>query len=182
MDLHQTITHRPLTREEAIRLHQDLKSTPNILGYTVRELLRLSDVYVAEVNDAFAGACWSVDLACGWTEIAVLYVFPEFRGEGIGCRLFDCAWSSARSRQRHLYILSRNPQVIQWMKERGMTVNGKLWCAPLAVQWYMTWYMTSWYRWCESIRKHRAIQQCPPLLQGSILYTTENPAGADNSK
>jgi hypothetical protein len=29
------LTHRPLTQEEALLLHEEIKTTPNILGYTV---------------------------------------------------------------------------------------------------------------------------------------------------
>ena len=164
------ITHRPLTRSEAARLHQEMKTTPNIFGYTVRELERLSDVYVAEVAQGFAGVCFSVDLSGGWTEIAALYVLPEFRGSGIGAKLFEAAWERLQNRRRHAYILSRNPQVIGWMRERGMTVNGRLWYAPTAVHWYMVRYMASWHRSAESLRKRRAIGQCPPLLQGIKKY------------
>ena len=160
------ITHRPLTHAEALRLHQELKTTPNILGYTVPELERLGDVQVAEVRGDFAGACWSVDLAQGWTEIAALYILPDFRGLGIGEELFHAAWERAQTRERHVYVLSRNPQVVGWMRELGMTVNGKLWCAPLAVHWYMQWYMMSWHRVVESVRKGREISRCPRLVQG----------------
>ena len=164
------ITHRPLTRAEALTLHRELKTTPNILGYTVRELERLSDVQVAEVEGEFAGVCFSVDLAAGWTEIAALYVLPEFRGLGIGVALFHAAWERAQGRRRHVYVLSRNPQVVGWMQERGMAVDGKLWRAPLAVHWYMQCYMASWYRVAESVRKGKEIGQCPPLLQGIKKY------------
>lgn len=136
-------SNRRLTHAEALRLHQELKSTPNILGYTVRELLCLTDVQVAEVDGRLAGAGWSVDLSMGWTEIAALYVLPEFRGRGIGERLFRAAWGRAQERERHVYVLSRNPQVVGWMRELGMAVDGKLWRAPLAVHWYMQWYMMS---------------------------------------
>ena len=64
------VIHRRLRPGEAVRLHGELKTTPNILGYTVRELERLSDVQVAQRGETFAGACWSVDLAHRWTEIA----------------------------------------------------------------------------------------------------------------
>lgn len=160
------INHRPLTRSEALRLHQELKTTPNILGYTVRELERLSDVFVAEAAGEFAGVCFSVDLVAGWTEIAALYVLPDFRGAGLGARLFQAAWERALERRRHVYILSRNPQVVAWMRDRGMTVDGCLWFAPLPVQWYMPRYMASWHRSAEGFRKRREIARCPPLLQG----------------
>ena len=160
------IVHRPLTRAEAERLHDALKDTPNILGYTVRELERLSDVYVAEVERCFAGVCFSIDLAQNWTEIAVLFVLPKFRGRGIGAALFDAAWERAQQRCRHVYVLSRNPQVVGWMRARGMVMDGNLWRTPLAVHWYMARYMASRHRWAESFRKRRAIRRCPPLMQG----------------
>lgn len=73
-----------------------------------------------------------------------------FRGIGIGPNLFHVVGKRAQDRQRHVYVLSRNPQVVGWMREMGMTVNGKLWCAPLAVHWFMQWYMMSWHRIMES--------------------------------
>lgn len=164
------ITQRPLTRAEALRLHGELKTTPNILGYTVRELERLTDVQVAEGAGGFAGVCFSVDLAWGWTEIAALYVLPEFRGQGIGAALFRAAWERAQERGRHVYVLSRNPQVIGWMRGLGMAVDGKLWRAPLAVHWYMPRYMASRHRFAESIRKSGDIGKCPPLLHGIKRY------------
>ncbi len=187
------ITHRPLTRAEAVRLHQELKTTPNILGYTVRELERLTDVQVAEQaagqaagqategdGDGFAGVCFSVDLAAGWTEIAALYVLPEFRGRGLGADLFRAAWERAQGRGRHVYVLSRNPQVVGWMRELGMAVDGKLWRAPFAVHWYMQCYMASRHRFAESIRKGGAIRKCPPLLQG--IKRHEGAEGRDGAE
>ena len=164
------VVHRSLTRAEALWLHHELKTTPNILGYTVRELEKLSDVQVAIVGENFAGACWSVDLIQGWTEVAALYVLPEFRGSGIGRMLFYTAWKHAQQRKRHVYVLSRNSQVVGWMRELGMTVDGKLWRAPLAVHWYMQRYMASWHRSVESMRKWKAIAKCPPLVQGIKKY------------
>lgn len=164
------IVYRTLNLAEAQRLHQELKTTPNILGYTVRELMRLSHVWVAEVEGGFAGACWSVDLLHDWTEIAALYVLPEFRGRRIGERLFQAAWESTQERQRHVYVLSRNPQVIEWMWELGMAVDEKLWRAPFAVHWYMQRYMASSHRLFESLRKRKEIARCPRLVQGIKKY------------
>ena len=165
------ITHRPLTRAEALCLHRELRSTPNILGYTVRELERQTDVQVAEADGEFAGMCFSVDLAGGWTDIAALYVLPACRGGGVGAALFGAAWERAEARRRHIYVLSRNPQVVGWMRARGMAVDGRLWRAPLAVHWHMQRHMASWHRAVESVRKAREISRCPPLRHGMKRYT-----------
>ncbi|MCW3058876.1 MAG: putative acetyltransferase [Capsulimonas sp.] len=161
-----TIMHRPLTPSEAETLHQELKSTPNILGFTVRELLRMQDVQVAEDNGAFAGAALTFDLPLGWTEIAAVYVLPDFRGQGVGTKLLHAAWDRASGRDRHLYMLSRNTQVIEWMRRQGMTINGCTLMAPLAVQIWMPVYMASRHRWMESLRKSREIRKCPSMVQG----------------
>ena len=160
------IVHRPLTLAEARQVHAALKETPNILGYTVRELTRWSDVLVAEANGVFAGLCFSVDMAQNWTEIAALLVLPRFRGRGIGDALFAASWERAWMRKRHLYVLSRNPQVVGWMEARGMAVSAVGWKAPLAVHWYMAGHMASRYRWAESFRKGKTIRASPPLMQG----------------
>ena len=161
-----SLTHRPLTRPEAERVHEALKETPNILGYTVPELLLWSDVLVAEADGIFAGMCFSVDLAQNWTEIAALLVLPQCRGRGIGAALLAAAWDRAWGRGRHIYVLSRNPQVIEWMRARGMEVAKTGWRTPAAVQGYMARHMASRYRWAESFRKRKAIARCPPLMQG----------------
>ena len=160
------IVHRPLTLAEAEQVHAALKETPNILGYTVRELLLVPDVYVGEADGAFTGVCFSVDMGRRWTEIAVVLVLPEFGGRGMGTALFAAAWDRGWARGRHLYVLSRNPQVVGWMEARGMEVSAVGGKAPLAVHWYMARYMASRHRWAESLRKRKAIRACPPLMQG----------------
>src|SRR5690348_2059765 len=101
----QMFIHRKLTEAEAILLHEELKTTPNIFGYTVKELNRFTDVFVAEVEGEFAGACISKDLSFGWTDIAVLYVLPAFRGRGLGTELYTAAWQRAQQRGRHIFTL-----------------------------------------------------------------------------
>lgn len=160
------LNHRKLTAAEAALLHAELKTTPNILGYTIRELMGCSDVWVAEEDGAFAGACISKDLFFGWTDIAVLYVIPTFRGRGLGRGLYAAAWERAEQRGRHILTLSRNLEVIAMMKRRGMIVSGSMLKAPLAMHLHMQCHMMSVYRLREGIRKGRQMQTELPLLVG----------------
>jgi GNAT superfamily N-acetyltransferase len=162
------IEHRPLAPEEARLLHEELKTTPNILGYTVRELVGARDVWVTTdaASGEFAGACLSFDLPFGWTEIAAVYVLPAHRGVGLGGVLLERAWARASGRGRHLYLLSRNPSVIAWMRARGMAMSENLLSAPLAAHLYTAVYMSSLHRNREAWRKRRDIAACPPLTQG----------------
>lgn len=168
------LTPRRLTQGEAVIVHEELKSTPNILGYSVRELLGLKDVVVAEVDGSFAGLAVSVDLLFRWTEIAFLLVVGDRRGLGIGRRLFEYAWDRAMLRRRHIYMLSRNAQVIEWMRGKGMRVDRMLWRAPFAVQIYMPIYMSSWYRHSEAFRKYPEIRKCPRIVQGIKKSTPDH--------
>lgn len=148
------LVHRTLTRAEAACLHEELKSTANILGYTIKELLRFSDVLVAEAeNGTFAGACISKDLLFGWTDIAVLYILPAFRGQGISTQLYSAAFASAEERGRHIYTLSRSPEVIHLMERMGMKMTRSIESSPFAVHLYTQYHMMSFYRWKEVFRK-----------------------------
>ena len=93
-------------------------------------------------------------------------MLPRFQGRGLGKALFAAAWDRAWARGRHLYVLSRNPQVAGWMEARGMKMGAAGGQVPLAVYWKTARHMASRYRWAEGFRKRRAIQACPPLRQG----------------
>lgn len=162
------LLHRPLQEAEARVLHEELRTTPNIIGYTARELLRFGDVLVAQGEDgAFAGACISKDLLLGWTDLAALYVLPAFRGRGVGARLYQAAWDRAWGRGRHLFTLSRSPAVIHLMTAGGMTLTRAVWRVPLAAHLEMNRHMCSWYRNREMWRKRHLIQEAGPLVAGT---------------
>jgi GNAT superfamily N-acetyltransferase len=161
------LIHRRLTRSEAIQLHEELKTTPNILGYTVREIEGFRDAFVAEVEGVFAGVCVSKDLLFGWTDIAVLYVLPAFRGRGLGTELYTAAWQRASQRSRHIFTLSRSPQVIHLMKRFGMDITGSMWRAPLAFHLHMNRHMMSLHRMREAIRKSTQMKSQGRMLSGT---------------
>ena len=146
---------RRLTPVEAIILHDELKTTPNILGYLPEELLTFGTGLVAVDADtgAFAGACLTKDLRWQWSDIALLYVCPAYRGAGLAARLFDAAYTNLQARARHIYVFSRTPTVIRWMRERGMTVSVSPFAAPFAANIDAFWHMMSRYRWQEAGRK-----------------------------
>lgn len=170
-----TLEHRRLTPDEALLLHHELKTTTNIFGYTVPELLRFRDVVIAQSSEGvFAGACLSKDLAWGWTDVAALYVLPAFRGRGVGTRLYADAFEQAWARGRHVFTLSRNPQVIRLMARFGMKLSRSLWKAPLAVHLHMNRHMMSGYRLREMLRK-AALPQSPTALTAGTAKQQRSP-------
>jgi len=170
-----TLTHRRLTRNEAQTLHELIRLTPNILGYLTPELERFRDVWVAEGDGVFAGACLSVDLPFGWTEIAVLYVVDSYRGGGIGGQLFEKACRTAESRGRHIFVISRTPSVLKMMRERGMPPRKDFLKAPLAVHIYNQKYMASWYRTVEMFRKIKMRRDGLPEFQYGMMRFPKPP-------
>lgn len=160
------LTHRKLTPPEAANLHEELKTTPNILGYTVKELTGFSEVLVAEEEGQLAGVCISKDLRFGWTDIAVLYVIPAFRGRGLGKALYTAAWQRADQRRRHIFTLSCSPEVIHLMTQFGMEPQKSIWKAPLAFHLHMNRHMMSWHRIREAMRKSKTMQRTSPLVFG----------------
>lgn len=151
-----SLTNRSLTGAEAECLHHELKTTANILGYLPRELLRFSSCFVATdaQTGAFAGACLCKDLFANWTDIAVLYVLPAFRGRGVSRLLFEAAFDDAHiRRKRHIYVLSRSPQIVHLMEAKNMEITRAAWKAPLAVHFHTQIHLSHWYRWKEAVRK-----------------------------
>ena len=148
--------NRSLTPAEATILHDELKTTPNILGYSAHELLHFGEGLVAVTDDdteAFAGVCLCKDLLWNWSDIAVLYVLPAYWGARLAAQLFDAAFVVLETRKRHVYVLSRTPTVIRWMRERGMTVSESPIAAPLAAHLDALLHMMNRYRWREAGRK-----------------------------
>ena len=165
------LVHRSLTAAEAVLLHAELKTTPNILGYTVREITGFRDVLVAEVEGSLAGVCVSKDLLFGWTDIAVLYVLPAFRGRRIGTELYTAAWQRADERGRHIFTLSRSPEVIHLMERFGMEISDSMWKAPPAVHLHMNQHMMSAYRITEMYRKMSWIKSSARMVGGVKRYS-----------
>lgn len=167
------LMRRSLTREEAELLHEELKTTPNILGYSVKELLRFQDMFVAEIEGCFAGVCICRDLHFGWTDIAVLYVLPEFRGRGLGTGLYTTAWEWTQRRRRHIFTMSCSAEVIHLMQRLGMELTTSMSRVPPAVHLHMNRHMMNWYRISEAIRKSRTMTRTSPLTCGTMRCTGE---------
>ncbi|MBC8142504.1 MAG: GNAT family N-acetyltransferase [Armatimonadetes bacterium] len=153
------LENRPLTVDEATILHHELKTTPNILGYSVRELTDFGTGIVAVVESdsgaAFAGVCLCKDLLWNWSDIAVLYVLPAYRGARISSRLFAAAFDALQERSRHVFVLSRTPQIIRLMEQREMKISGSGFAAPLAVHIDINLHMMNAHRWREAVRKQK---------------------------
>lgn len=156
------VIKRPLTSQEAEILVQEVRKTPNITGYTVKEWLQCQHVFVAVGPDGqMLGACMNDDFAREWTEIAVLIVLEPFRQRGIGRGFIEASLRNLQQRRRNVLIISREPNVLRMMKEFRfdlypslLRVDGpyKKHKFTLGV-YYPLRAMMSFYRWYEVRRK-----------------------------
>ncbi len=168
------IVKRKVNELEAALLIEQIKSTPNIVGYTMKEWLKCEHIMVAEDDRGqLLGACLNYDFAKNWTKIAALYVFEEFRGRGIGTALFDRSFNDAIDRHQHVYTISRNPIVIKKMNELNFTTFNSLLNFPdrfksdrLDFYAHSLQWLSSTYRIQEIVRKQIAFPAQQDFIYG----------------
>lgn len=160
------IIQRKVTPDEADLLVKEIQQTPYIVGYSRQEWLQWSNIRVAEdENGHLIGVSLNTDFGQNWTKISVLYVREEFRGQGIGKRLFYAAFEDAIARGRNVYTISANPIVILMINELGFSTFSSLLSFPAAhrnqsgiIYWHTLKWLANLYRVKELIRKHYVFQ------------------------
>ena len=159
-----SLVERALTRDEAVRLSAAIRETPNILGYPPKELQTFRHCLIAETDTgAFAGVCILKRLAGSWWDLAVVYVFPEYRGQGIGTALFLAGFRHLQDSGQHILCTSREATILRLMAAQGMC-DIPDWRLPLGVHLAKSrHYMLSGYRWREAFRKAPMYHDQPPF-------------------
>ncbi len=161
---------RSITLSEAHVLVHALQATPNITGYSVKEWMSFSDVWVHESNGKIAGVATSQDFGSYWTYMAVLFVFPEFQKQGIGKELFTAQIEDIKQRKCGAYTCSHTPAVLTWMKECGMSLSTNMWKSPVLILiYYCTFYLTL-YRLKEFLRKRKIFSDQPEWVYGKVKF------------
>lgn len=166
------ITKRNISLPEAELLIEKIKSTPNIVGYTVAEWSNCGRVIVAEDDRGqLLGACLNYDFAKNWTKIAALYVLEEYRGRGIGKALFYAAFDDAIHSGKNVYTISRNPIVIEMMNKLEFTTFDRFFNLPDRLDFYIhsLQWLASPYRIKEIIRKQIAFPARKKFIYGINL-------------
>lgn len=174
--MHYTILRSALSRGEAQKLMDSIRSTPNITGYSLGEWLDPANVLVARSQTGtLMGACLVTHFGWKWSEIAVLYVFEPFRGYGVGRSLF--AQALVEFSQRHLLVISRNPSVMRMAKHSEFTILNSLsnlgqgyqkYWLTLNIVYEVTW-LGNFYRLQEIMRKSRVYPNQLPFEYGLKL-------------
>jgi len=171
------LRRRSPTVAEAKKLVMAIRDTPKISAYPVSAWMK-GGALLAELEDGtVAGACLQDDFFGRWTEIAVLFVFEEFRGWGIGAALLAEARALLHARRRHVMIMSNNPLVTGMLPKHRFQIlpsraefpdNLRPHRAALTWIYDLRWWMSA-YRIREIIRKRRVFGRQPPYTYGLAL-------------
>lgn len=169
-----TIVKRKVNESEAKLLVEQIKSTPNIIGYTIKEWLNAEHIFIAEDKQGqLLGACFNYDINEKWTKIAALYVLEELRNRGLGKALFYESFNDAMKRHKNVYTISCNPIILNIMSELKFITFTNLLDFPISyatdladfyihtLQW-----LSSPYRIKEIIRKQIVYRPQKPFLYG----------------
>ena len=155
------LLERQLTSREADILVREIKLTPNITGYSLKEWLEFDKVLIAENNTGeMIGVSLYYNFSKNWTFISVLFVLEDFRGKGAGKQLFYKACDNILHSERNIYTSSREPIVIKMMHDLGFEIFNTLFTLPEQYKKYefdffwrgLIWIISS-YRLGEIIRK-----------------------------
>lgn len=176
------ITKRQIKESEAKLLIEQIKFTPKIIGYTLKEWLNADHVLIAEDdNGQLLGACMNYDISQDWTKIAALYVLEEFRNQGIGKALFYQSVEDAITRQKNIYTISSNPIVINCMNQLEFTTFNSFLNFPKAYKNEQTAFylhtlqwLTNPYRIQEIIRKQIIYREQEPFIYGLKSYLEDS--------
>lgn len=155
------ILKRKIAQSEAELLIKEIKRTPNIIGYSLKNWLEAEHIMVAEDEKGnLIGACLNYDFHKNWNKIAALIVLDEFKGRGIGKTLFYESFKDARKRKKNVYTISANPIVIKMMKDLGFVrvksffeLNRVCQKNKFLFYWHTLQWVVNLYRLQEIIRK-----------------------------
>jgi len=163
------IKKRKLTKAEIALLIDEIQRTPFMNGHSKREWRNFSDVFVAEVDNKFAGVCVDIDLGFNWIEIGAIIVLEKYRGLKIGKKLFEKAFDFAIAKKKNIYVVSRNPVVVKWMKEKGMVLKNHVFGLPWVILWHDFVMFFSFFRIIEFFRKSFSYRNKPEYIYGYKL-------------
>ncbi|MGH4034105.1 GNAT family N-acetyltransferase [Actinomycetota bacterium Odt1-20B] len=159
------LQRRPLTRSEAADIMRQIRESPHITGYSVREWTGGRDTFalVHSETGRLAGALLVHHLAGRWSEIAVVFMLEEFRGRGIGRQMLRDSLRAMESADRNLLLFFCSPGMGRLTAEAGFTVlesetdftHGSLRRKLFLSVLYKAQWLCSAYRLREIRRKRR---------------------------
>lgn len=115
---------RPLTRDEAATLVAEIAAEPDITGYSLSEWAGGKDVFLLydKSRKSVAAAILVHHLLGDWSEIAVVYVRPAYRGKQLARRLLQLTVETLQFAMRHYVIFYSTQQMERMLSASGFTL------------------------------------------------------------
>ncbi|MBQ1099048.1 GNAT family N-acetyltransferase [Streptomyces sp. NPDC097107] len=162
------MVRRPLTAAEAAEVMERIRTSPHITGYSLREWTGKRDTFLLRdtASGRVAGALLVHHLLGGWSEIAVVYVFEEHRGHGLGRLLLEDAVGAIRTSGRKLLLFFSSARMGHIAAGSGFDLHdseadltrGSLSRGLFLGILYKAQWLASLYRLREIRRKRRTYQ------------------------
>lgn len=150
------IKKRNLTIREAEIISREIRLTNNIIGYKTGELTGFKNTFIATEGKELIGILTYVELEY-WIDLKILMVLKEYRGRGYGKELFEHAFEQLQELNKSFYTITRNPIVINLLKEKGFKETSLL-KLPISVILHQIKMIFSIYRIREYFRKMSEIR------------------------
>jgi GNAT superfamily N-acetyltransferase len=176
------VTKRRPTSREVAALIGAIRSSPNITGYTAAEWTGPGPVFVAEdAAGEFLGACLHDDFTTDFTEIAVIFVFEQHRGKGVGRALFDASCIDLQQRRRNALLIFRDEAIDRMARGAAFAVFPCLsaldgpyrgYASPLKTGYKLHW-LANPYRLLEIARKRIVFGTQPGFRYGLKLFADQ---------
>lgn len=147
----QKISKRKLTKLEAADFAAEIAQTPNITGYTPKELETLKDVFVIASQNQTNGMLAYIETD-KFVDLKILIVKEAFRGRGLGSKLFTNFMEQFGATQKPIYVVTRNKVVVAMLEQQGFRKTS-LHKLPLPCILHQLEMLFSFYRAKEYIRK-----------------------------
>lgn len=144
--------HKKLTVAESQQLAQLLRAEPNIVGYSLADWQRFSGVQASTIDGQLAAVSLVHQLSPQWQELAVLYVAPDYRKQGLGKELLDAVSVEARATKQRIVVITRTPVMVKMIERAGYHPTSFS-ALPLIVKWQLATNELRLYRLKEVVRK-----------------------------
>ncbi|WP_406462036.1 hypothetical protein OHB07_10810 [Streptomyces sp. NBC_00111] len=162
------LQHRPLTRPEAAGIMREIRKSPDITGYSEGEWTGRRDTFALMDTGTgrLAGALLVHHLAGRWSEMAVVFLFEEYRGRGLGPRMLQGAIRALEPADRDLLLFFCSSGMGRIAGESGFDVlageaeftRGSLRRTLFLSVLYKAQWLCNAYRLREIRRKKREFQ------------------------
>ncbi|WP_460505444.1 GNAT family N-acetyltransferase [Hydrogenophaga soli] len=165
---------RPLTTSEANQIIKEIAAEPNITGYSCAEWTGGKDVFLLYdwSSNCIAAAILVHHLFGLWSEIAVVFVSPAYRGQQLGRRLLQLAMDTLRFSGRRYVIFYSTSSMEGMLRSIGFTLYRELDdFAKQRTDWGIYFRLLYKPQWLLNVYRIRELQRKQRIYEKSFCFS-----------